>query len=81
MDDRREHFLTMLGDACVAAGVAGIPVELLLRDGRRMSGTPSARMANDGRQPLGETGYSSLLLIDGATAKLDEVVEFVIRTP
>ena len=41
MDDRRAHFLTMLGDACAAAGVAGITVELLLSDGRRLTGVPS----------------------------------------
>lgn len=71
----------MLGDACVAAGLAGIPVELRLRDGTRMAGTPSPQFARGEDQPVYETGYSNLLLIDGASAQLEDVVEFVIRTP
>lgn len=80
MDDRRAHFLTMLGDACGAAGVASIPVELLLSDGRRMGGIPSPHQP-DGSPPVDETGYSSLLLIDDVSTRLEDVVEFVIRTP
>lgn len=80
MDDRRAHFLTMLGDACVAAGLASMPVELLLSDGSRVSGTPSPRPA-DGSPAVDDTGYSSLLLIDGASTQMEDVVEFVVRTP
>lgn len=79
MDDRRAHFLTMLGDACVAAGLASIPVELVLNDGKRMVGTPSPQFAED--PPVAETGYSSLLLINGASTRLQDVVQFAIRTP
>jgi hypothetical protein len=81
MDDRRAHFLTMLGDACVAAGLASIPVELLLSDGTRLAGTPSPQLARGDGAPVDDTGYSSLLLIDGASTQLEKVVEFVIRTP
>jgi hypothetical protein len=80
MDDRRAHFLTMLGDACTAAGVAAISVELVLSDGTRMSGTPSPQLAN-GAEPVADTGYSSLLLIDGLSTRLEDVVEFIVRTP
>jgi hypothetical protein len=81
MDDRRAHFLTMLGDVCVAAGLASIPVEFLLSDGRRVAGTPSPQPANGGSPSVEDTGYSSLLLIDGASTQLENVVEFLIRTP
>jgi hypothetical protein len=81
MDDRRAHFLTMLGDACVAAGLASIPVEVVLSDGSRMAGTPSPQLATGEAPPISDTGYSSLLLIDGSSLRLDDVVEFVIRTP
>jgi len=81
MDDRRAHFLTMLGDACASAGLADIPVELLLSDGRRMAGMPSPQPAGGASTPIDETGYSSPLLIDGTSAELEEVVEFVIRSP
>jgi hypothetical protein len=80
MDDRRAHFLTMLGDACMAAGLADIPVELLLRNGRRVAGTPSPQPRGGG-PPVDETGYSSPLLIDGVATELEDIVEFVIRSP
>jgi hypothetical protein len=81
MDDRRAHFLTMLGDACVSAGLASIPVEVTLHDGTRLAGTPSAQLAKSGTPAISDTGYSGELLIDGVSAQLDDVVEFVIRTP
>lgn len=81
MDDRRAHFLTMLGDACVAAGSADIPVELTLEGGTHLLGTPSPQPASEGNPPVDETGYASLLRINGATTRLEEIVEFTIRTP
>jgi hypothetical protein len=81
MDDRRAHFLTMLGDACVAAGLASIPVEVLLSDGSRIIGTPSPRPTSAESPQVDETGYSSLLLINGASTEVEDVVEFVIRSP
>jgi hypothetical protein len=81
MDDRRAHFLTMLGDACLAAGLANIPVELQLRDGRHMAGTPSALPSNGDGDPVAESGYASLLRVDGESARLEDVVEFAVRSP
>lgn len=81
MDDRRAHFLTMLGDVCVAAGLGSMRVELLLSDGTRMGGTPSPHPGTEGGPPTDETGYSSTLLIDGVSAQVEDVVEFVVRTP
>ncbi len=81
MDDRRAHFLTMLGDACASAGLADIPVELVLSDGRRVAGTPSPQPTNSETTPVAETGYASPLLIDGASTELEDVVAFEIRSP
>lgn len=81
VDDRRAHFLTMLGDTCLAAGVASIHVEVLLRDGRRMGGMPSSLPASEESVTVNETGYSSLLVIGGDSLELEDVVEFVIRSP
>lgn len=81
MDDRRAHFLTMLGDTCAAASLAGISVELALGDGRRVTGTPSAQAPEGAGEPAEETGYSGTLLIDGASARLDDVVEFSVHAP
>ncbi len=81
MNDRRAHFLTMLGDACVAASLASIPVEVLLSDGSRITGTPSPQPASAASPPGDETGYSSLLLINGVSAEVEDVVGFAIRSP
>ena len=80
MDDRRAHFLTMLGDAAMAAGVASIPVELFLRNGRNISGTPSLEAAGDLRE-IDETGYAKELLLNGTEVELDEVTGFLIHSP
>lgn len=71
----------MLGDACTAAGLASIPVELVLHDGTHVVGTPTAKPADGASSPINETGYSSHLLIDGDVARLEDVIEFVIRSP
>jgi hypothetical protein len=72
----------MLGDACVAAGLASIPVDVLLRDGRRVGGMPSPRPASEeSDDAVDATGYSSLLIINGDPLELEDIVEFVIRSP
>jgi hypothetical protein len=81
MNDRRAHFLTMLGDACAAAGLADLSVRMVLGDGRRVAGTPSPQVADGRRPPVDETGYSALLRVDGEAIRLDDVVEFAIRSP
>ncbi len=81
VNDRRAHYLTMLGDACMAAGLAGIPVELELRDGTRMLGTPSAQPADGNGQPVSGTGYESRLLVGESSAQFEDVVGFAIRSP
>jgi hypothetical protein len=81
IDDRRAHFLTMLGDVCTAAGLASISVEILLTDGSRMAGTPSPQPSAGTSARMGETGYAQRLFIDGSSAQMEEVVEFVVRSP
>lgn len=81
MDDRSAHFLTMVGDTCIAAGVGDIRVELLLSDGSRLIGAPSPEPVEAGASAVGETGYADLLLVDGCAAQLRDVVEFVVRKP
>jgi hypothetical protein len=71
----------MLGDACGAAGVGGIPVELALRDGTRVTGTPSPQPAVEAESEVGSTGYADSLRIDDVWLSMRDVVEFVIRTP
>lgn len=79
MDDRRAHFLTMLGDACAAAALAGFDVELGLVDGTRLSGVPSAQ-PTIGEQ-VDETGYASRLRVDGVDMPVENVTAYTIRSP
>jgi hypothetical protein len=80
MDDRRAHFLIMLGDACLSAGLADIAVEVLTAEGDRLAGVPSAQPTSGGAE-LNETGLPDGMLFDGAPLQLENVVEFVVRTP
>lgn len=81
MDDRRAHFLTMAGDACTAAGLADIPVELTLEDGSTAAGVPSPRPSDDSDAQLDHTGYENQIFVGGSTIRLDAVVGFAVRTP
>lgn len=81
MDDRRAQFLTTVGDVCVAAGLADIPVELALSDGTHLRGTPSPQPATPGQPSVGDTGYASLLRINGEVTQLERIVGLAIRSP
>ncbi len=81
MDDRRAHFLTMLGDTCSAAGVARIRVELVMVDGVRVSGTPLPLPSRGDQGEIDETGYRSSMMVDGCPVNLEEVVGFAIVSP
>lgn len=81
MNDRRAHFLTLTGDACVAAGLANIDVELLLADGTTTTGVPSPLSRDEGHGALDQTGYANQLSLDGHGVLLEDIVGFVIRSP
>ena len=81
MDDQRAQFLIMVGDACVAAGLASLPVQLLLRDQARVQGIPSPSAESDTSQEVDHTGYAQDLLIEGSRVSLEDVVAFEVRSP
>jgi hypothetical protein len=81
VDDRRAHFLTMLGDACAAAEVANMRVELILNDGSSIGGIPAPRVGRDPRHPVAETGYENRLLVGGETVCLEDIARFAISSP
>lgn len=78
MNDRRAHFLIMVGDSCLAAGIGELRVEIALRDGTRASGVPSPQVAARPLEEIDGTGYSKKLLLNGMSVELDEVVEFTV---
>lgn len=72
----------MLGDTCASAGLASLPISLVLMDGRRVSGTPSPQpTVDEAADALEQTGYANRLLINGESVAIDEVVEFAVRSP
>jgi hypothetical protein len=81
MDDRRSHFLTMVGDLCSGAGVAGLEVELLLGDGQRVCGIPTVATADRSAQPVNDTGYGSPVSIDGRQIALEEIQGLSVSSP
>jgi hypothetical protein len=81
VDDRRAHFLTMLGDACAAADLANMRVELILNDGSSIGGVPSPRAGRNPRHPVAETGYANRLLVGSETVCLEDIARFAISSP
>ncbi len=72
----------MLGDTCASAGLASLPISLVLIDGSRVSGTPSPQpTVDEADDALEQTGYANRLLINGASVAIDEVVAFAVRSP
>ena len=71
----------MAGDACTAAGLANIPVELTLDDGSTAAGIPSPRPTEDHATELDHTGYANQIVVGGGTIHLDKVVRFAVHTP
>jgi hypothetical protein len=81
LQDLRAHFLTMLGDVCLAAGVAGLEVEMVTVHGGRVRGVPSPHPADTSAESFGDTGYASMLQVDGQQVRLADVRAFVVRSP
>lgn len=81
MHDETAHFLVMVGDACDGARLAGLPVEVTTRDGRRLCGVPSPREASTPWQEVDDTGFENELILGGAAVALDQVVELRLRRP
>jgi len=69
VDDRREHFLGTLGDACEAARLAGLEVEVVTYGGGRVRGVPA--VAFDGEVP-------AVLVVGRHPVPLDWVVGFTV---
>ena len=79
MDDRHAQFLIIVGDACLAASLADLPVELLLADGTQLRGVPSRLAPNGGEDEVDDTGYEAGFLIGDAPVRLDAVVGCAVR--
>jgi hypothetical protein len=82
MDESTGHFLVMVGDVCLNARLASLPVEITLRDGTVVAGIPNPREAEqtDGVE-VDDTGFARELAIGDQIVPLDAVVEMRIVSP
>ena len=76
MDDRHAQFLIVVADACLAAELGELIVEVLTIDGVRYRGVPT--LVED-EQPDAANGGA--LRVDGSVVALAEVVEFLVWPP
>jgi hypothetical protein len=81
MNDRRAHFLTMVGDACLAASLAGLTIEVSTIDGDTIVGVPATTPASVRGEMVNETGYADPLVIGTRGVHLEDVIEFGVRSP
>ena len=63
LDDHHAQFLIIVGDACLAASLAGLPVDLQLVDGTEHTGVPSCLSPTEGDNEFDGTGYAPSFLI------------------
>ncbi len=73
----------MVGTACESARLARLPVEALTSDGRRCSGVPQPRAAEEAAagHEVDETGFARELRIGDQVVALDTIVELKIGLP
>ena len=76
MDDRHAQFLIVVADACLAAELGELIVEVLTIDGVRYRGVPS--LVED-EQPDAADGGT--LRVNGSVVALADVVEFLVWPP
>lgn len=76
LDDERLHFLTLLGDACAGAKLAGLSLRVDLADGGTVSG-----ICEHEDVPVGVTGHPPVILIDGEPIDVRQVTSFTVLGP
>jgi hypothetical protein len=78
MDDRRAEFLILVGDICLTAARARLPVELEHLHGARIRGVPTYVACGRGVDEVDHTGYGNTIRIDDATINLRDVTRCTV---
>jgi hypothetical protein len=78
VDDRRSEFLILVGDICLAAGRARLPVEVEHLDGTCVAGVPSQVTPARGGEEVDSTGYGNTIGIGGATINLRDITRCTV---
>lgn len=81
LDDRHSQFLIIVGDACLAASLAGLEVDIELADGGRLSGIPSDVTPVQSEHAARDTGYADVFRIQDRAVALDAIVRCSVRAP
>jgi hypothetical protein len=74
-------FLIAVGDLCVAASLAQLPVEVHTRHGLQVAGVPGMPNRGRGHQQANDTGYAKTLLINDQLLELEDVTACTVRLP
>ena len=78
-DDRRGHFVVMLVDACNAARLGRLRVDVTTGDGSRLHGVPDVRLRAGAPAGVEDPAGAVDVSIDGEPVDLDLVVAFTVR--
>ena len=81
MDETAAHFMVVIGEVCSQARTGKLPVAVVLRDGRTVTGLPAPRAAAGRGDEPDSTGFGPELEVGGETIRLDEIVEIRLHAP
>ena len=81
-EDRRAHYIVMLGSCFDGARLGGMSIRLELEDGTVVEGVPSATPVGDGREvEVDHTGMSPYLEIDRQLVAIANVRQYCVARP
>ena len=82
-EDRRHHFVSVLGEAVDSARLAGLCLHLVLEDGTEVSGVPQETPLAHGpnETEIDDSGVRADLEIDGTLIMVERVARFAIDRP
>lgn len=81
LSEGQEHFIANLGEACEAARLARLTVELELGDGRLIVGVPRSSPLGPNDQEIDHTGINPYIEIDNELVMLERVVSYRVFRP
>jgi len=81
LSEGQEHFIANLGEACEAACLARLTVELELGDGRLTVGVPRSSPTGPNDQEIDHTGINPYIEIDDELVMLERVVSYRVFRP
>lgn len=77
-EDRRGHYIVMLGSCCDGARMGGMSVRVELEDGTVVEGVPTAAPDGDARDG---TGLDPYLVIDHVRVRATDVRSYCVGRP